>query len=169
MNIQIRAAVEDDAAQLIALRRQLFSETTFMLWEPEEFTATADDERQFIKRLSQRSNSCLLVAVHEEIIVGFIAAMGGERNRLLHSAALVLGVAKEFWSQGIASRMLSGIKAWALTVKLKRLELTVHTTNLKAVSLYLRHGFIVEGTRQCSLRVEGKYVDEYLLSLISQG
>jgi len=168
MNVSVRTAVENDAAQLVALRRQLFAETSFMLFEPEEFTSTAEDERKFISWFSQRPNSRLLAATHEESVVGFLAAMGGERNRLQHSALVFLGVAQAFWSQGIASRMLAEVIAWAPSVKLKRLELTVHTTNLKAIALYLRHGFVVEGTRRCSFRVNGQYTDEYLMSLITK-
>lgn len=168
MSVLIRTAVASDAEQLVQLRRRLFAETSFMLWEPAEFTATAEDERHFIERLSSRPNSRLLVAVSDSAVVGFLAAMGGERNRLRHSALLALGVAREFWSQGIASRMLSEVIAWAVSVKLKRLELMVHTTNSKAIALYRKHGFEVEGTRRCSLLVDGEYVDEYCMSLIAE-
>jgi RimJ/RimL family protein N-acetyltransferase len=56
---------------------------------------------------------------------------------------------------------------WSSSVELHRLELTVHTTNLRALNLYLRQGFQVEGVRRHSLRVDGQYVDEYLMSRIS--
>ena len=75
---------------------------------------------------------------------------------------------REYWSKGVASRMLAEAIAWAPLAKLKRLELTVHTTNTKAVALYRRHGFEVEGTRRGSLLVNGEYVDEYLMSLITE-
>ena len=168
MDLFIRRAVPGDAEQLVQLRRRLFAETAFMLWEPAEFAATAEDERKFIERLSSRPNSCLLLAVSGSAVLGFLAAIGGERNRLRHSALLALGVARECWSKGIASRMLSEAVAWASSAKLKRLELMVHTTNGKAVALYRKHGFVVEGTRRCSLLVEGEYVDEYLMSLITE-
>jgi len=46
-----------------------------------------------------------------------------------------------------------------------RVELTVHTTNQRAFELYQRHGFEVEGIRRKSLLVNGRLVDEYLMSL----
>lgn len=168
MSILVRTAVESDAEQLVQLRRRLFAETSFMLWEPAEFTATAQDERKFVERLSSRVNCRLVLAISGSAAVGFLAAMGGERNRLRHSALLALGVAREYWSQGVASRMLTEVIAWAPSAKLKRLELMVHTTNTKAVALYRKHGFEVEGTRRSSLLVNGEYVDEYLMSLITE-
>ena len=60
MSVLIRPAEESDARQLVQLRRRLFAETAFMLWEPDEFTATAEDELLFIRRLASRPNSRLL-------------------------------------------------------------------------------------------------------------
>jgi len=42
--------------------------------------------------------------------------------------------------------MLSQGIAWAPGVGIKRMELTVHTSNDRAVSLYRKFGFEVEGT-----------------------
>lgn len=166
MTFIIRRALETDAPALVALRRRFFEETSFMIWEPAEFKDTEDDERARIIRLSRQANSLVLVAEAETQLVGLLSATGGERNQLRHSALLSLGVAKSHWSQGIASRMMQEAIAWSLAAGLKRLELTVHTTNLRAVSLYLRHGFQVEGTSRSSLRVQGNYVDEYFMSLV---
>lgn len=60
--IVVRRALEQDAARLLALRTSLFRETEYLLWEPDEFRDTVDDERQRISRLNGRSNSLCLVA-----------------------------------------------------------------------------------------------------------
>ena len=165
--IAVRRAVPEDAASLVALRRTLFAETSLLLWEPAEFTSGAEDEARLIERFSERTNSLLLVALADQHMVGFLAAMGGERNRLRHSALIALGVLRAHWSKGAGSALLSEVVAWAPGAGIKRLELTVHTSNERALRLYRRHGFEVEGTRRCSLRVDGTYVDEYLMSLIT--
>lgn len=166
MILAVRRALETDASAVIALRRRFFEETAFMIWEPAEFKDTEDDERARIIRLGRQSNSLILVAEAETQLVGLLSATGGERNQLRHSALLSLGVAKSHWSQGIATRLMQETIAWSLAAGLKRLELTVHTSNLRAVYLYMRHGFQVEGTSRSSLRVNGKYVDEYFMSLV---
>ncbi|MDB5857128.1 MAG: family acetyltransferase [Ramlibacter sp.] len=166
MAATVRLATEADAAALIELRRKLFSETSFMLWEPAEFTQTAEQERARIARLNSQPNSLVLLAEQGTQAVGLLSAVGGERNRLRHAAALALGVARSHWGQGVATAMVREAVAWSARIGLKRLELTVHTSNLAAVSVYLRCGFQVEGVRRSSLFVEGAYVDEYLMSLL---
>jgi len=169
MTFVVRRALETDAPALLHLRRHLFEETPYMLWEPAEFTNTEDDELDRIIRLSQQSNSLVLVADAGTQLIGTLSAVGGKGNRLRHSALLGLGVVRSHWSQGIASRMVQEAISWSLAAGLKRLELTVHTTNLRALSVYLRCGFEVEGLLRSSLLVDGEYVNEYLMSLIHEG
>lgn len=165
----IRPVTEADASALVELRRKLFSETSFMLWEPAEFTQTAEDERKRIATQRSRPNSLLLVADEGSELVGLLSATGGERNRLRHVAVLALGVAKSHWGRGIATALVREAVAWSVGVGLNRLELTVHTSNLAAISVYLRCGFEVEGIRRNSLFIDGRYVDEYLMALIHAG
>ena len=168
MTFIVCTASEDDAQALINLRHRLFRETDFMLYEPDEFIQTAEDERKRIGRLNSRPNSLVVAAMDGTEAVGILTAIGGEVRRLRHSATLALGVAQSHWGQGVATKMIQHAITWSSTAGLKRLELTVHTTNLRAVGVYLRAGFEVEGVRRSSLFVGGLHVNEYLMSRISE-
>ena len=162
--IAVRDATEADAENVLALRVAIFAETEFMLWEPAEFKDSAADEAARIKRLNAASNSHFLLATEGSTLVGFCAAMGGQVNRLRHSATLALGVLRNHWGKGVGFALLKQTQAWSTSAGVARLELTVHTSNVRAVNLYLRSGFQVEGLRRKSLFVNGRYVDEYLMS-----
>ncbi|HET7062044.1 MAG TPA: GNAT family protein [Nitrosospira sp.] len=169
MTFAIRRALESDAASLIDLRRWLFEETSFMLWEPAEFKQTEDDERARIIRLNRQPNSVILLAEAGMQLVGVLSATGDDRKQLRQTALLSIGVVKSHWSQGIGSRMIQDAINWSLAAGIKRLELTVHTSNLRAISVYMRYGFEVEGLRRSSLLVNGRYINEYLMALIHEG
>jgi RimJ/RimL family protein N-acetyltransferase len=164
MPISIRRAVQEDGAKLIELRHQLFAETSNMLWEPEEFVQTAEDESKRIARLNTRHNSLVLIAEEGSTPIGVLTAIGGEVRRLRHSTTLALGVSKSHWGRGAATQLVVQALEWAKSSALRRVELTVHTTNLRAVNVYLKCGFQVEGLRRCSLLVNGEYVNEYLMA-----
>ena len=166
MTFIVRQALETDARALIALRCRLFEETSFMLWEPGEFMQTEDDERARVIRLNQQPNSLMLVAQAGIQLVGVLSATGDKRKQLCHTSSLSVGVVKSHWSLGIGSRMVQEAVHWSAEAGLKRLELTVHTSNRRAISVYMRYGFEVEGLRRSSLLVDGKYINEYLMSLI---
>ena len=63
--------------------------------------------------------------------------------------------------------MLEHALQWSREKQLRRVELTVHTSNQRAIDVYKRCGFKVEGIRQSSLLVDGQYVDEYLMAVIN--
>ena len=47
-----------------------------------------------------------------------------------------------------------------------RLELTVVAENIPAINLYLKSGFIIEGTARHAFRLDGRFIDEYHMSKI---
>ncbi|MBT2323609.1 GNAT family N-acetyltransferase [Variovorax paradoxus] len=168
-SVVVRPAVPADAARLVKLRRKLFAETQFMLLDPSEFRSTAKDEAQRIRLFDAKANALILVAQDGEVLVGTLVASSNELLRLAHSAVLALGIGQSHWGKGIGSRMIAEAVAWSRQNGIRRLELTVHTTNLRAIAVYLRAGFQVEGLRRASLVIDGRYVDEYLMAIIEDG
>jgi RimJ/RimL family protein N-acetyltransferase len=164
---KVRRADESDAAAVIELRRALFTETSFMLWEPGEFQKSVEDEAKRISRLNGRDNCLVLLAEEDGHPIGTLTAFGGEARRMRHRATLAVGVAKAHWGKGVATALLEYALSWSREMRLRRIELTVHTTNQRAIAAYKRCGFQVEGVRQSSLLVDGKYVDEYLMAVIN--
>ena len=58
------------------------------------------------------------------------------------------------------------LEKWATDHKIHRLELTVMSHNERAVNLYQKMGFKIEGIKQDSLLVNDEYVDEYYMAKI---
>jgi RimJ/RimL family protein N-acetyltransferase len=164
---KVRRADESDSAAIIELRRALMTETSFMLLEPGEFQESAEEEAKRIGRLNARDNCLMLLAEEDSHPIGTLTAYGGETRRMRHRATLAVGVAKAHWGKGVATALLEYALRWSREMRLRRIELTVHTTNERAIAAYKRCGFQVEGVRQSSLLVDGKYVDEYLMAVIN--
>ena len=164
----VRKATEDDAAALHALRLSLFEETDTLLWEPGEYQLTVADEAKQIARLHGQKNSICLVAEQGGRLIGFLNAMGLQVNRRRLQTRIALAVRREHWGIGCASMLISEALAWSREAGLLRVELTVHTSNLRAISVYLRAGFQVEGVARKSLVVAGRHVDEYQMAYLNE-
>jgi len=165
--ITVRCAQVSDAAAVIDLRSKILSETSHMLWEPGEFQDSVEDEAKRIDRLNSRDNCLMIVAEVGGQLIGNLTAYGGETRRIRHRATIALGVAKEHWGKGAATAMLDFVLRWSRERKLRRVELSVHTSNDRAIAVYKRCGFQFEGVRISSLLVDGQYVDEYLMAVIN--
>lgn len=158
--VQIREATSNDAGALLALKSALDYETRFMLLEPGERTSNASEVAEQLHSAAARSNSAVLVADLAGELVGYVEAIGGRVRRNRHTAHVVIGVRQVHAGQGIGRRLLAELERWARANGVHRLELTVMTHNERAVALYRKMGYRVEGTRQAALLVENQLVDE---------
>lgn len=160
----IRQAESNDAGAVIALFELLYGETAFLLYEPGELTPQVNEYARRIAENAKNANGVMFVAQIGEEIVGVIFGNRGIARKNRHSLFLVLGVRQSCWKQGIGRALLRAVETWASERALHRLELTVQTTNSRAIALYEGAGFEREGTKRHSLKTNGKYVDEFLMS-----
>jgi RimJ/RimL family protein N-acetyltransferase len=144
----------------------LDEETQFMMLEPDERTLTTEDQRQRIKNVLSQDNQMIFVVEHENRLVGFLGAFGGDFNRNRHCAYIVVGILQEYTGQGLGKQLFKALEEWAIDHRIHRLELTVMSHNERAIHLYRKMGFKREGIKKDSLRVNGQYVDEYYMAKI---
>ena len=137
-----------------------------MLSEPGERTTTMEEQRQKIKNILSQSNQIILVAEHKNQLIGYLGAYGGNFLRNCHSVYLVVGILQAYTGQGIGTQLFEALEEWALTKNIHRLELTVIALNERAIHLYQKMGFEIEGIKKDSLKINGKYVNEYYMAKI---
>jgi len=118
-----------------------------------------------IETIINNGDSCY-IAVDENKIVGFIIAVREKFIRTQHVATIVIGILEEYCGKGIGSLLFQNVINWANENKVKRLELTVIAENQRAMNLYKKVGFKLEGTREKSIFKDGKYYDELYMSKI---
>jgi len=162
--VSIRAIRPEDAPTFHALRLALDRETSFMMLEPDERSTTAKAARDEIREVIETGRRACFVAASGETLLGYAEAVGGAYRRNRHCAYVVLGVRQTASGQGIGSRLLSRLDRWAYEVGVRRLELTVMHHNERAIALYRRMGYEVEGTRYRAMRVDGGFVDELYMA-----
>ncbi|MFS0674688.1 N-acetyltransferase family protein [Ornithinibacillus sp. 179-J 7C1 HS] len=164
--MKVREAIPNDAKKLAELILQVEASSEYMLWEPYERQISPDSQQKMIERLQESENSTILIAEHEEQLVGYLFAIGEDAKRKKHSAYLVVGIHQDYRGKGVGSLLFETLNQWAKEQKLHRLELTVVTENEAGVSLYKKMGFEVEGTKIDSLYVNGSYLNEYYMAKI---
>ena len=162
--ITIREIREGDAQNFLQLCRRLDEETQFMLLEPGERRITVEEQRQRIVALLAHKHQTILVAENESQLVGYLAAIGSDYRRNRHSVYLGTGIRQAFTGQGIGTQLFMALEQWARERDLHRLELTVMVHNERAIGLYKKMGFEIEGVKRHSLVVKGAYVDEYYMA-----
>lgn len=154
----IRSAAEEDAKELSALRVQIDGETENMDREKGEGFIDIPEFEQLIRTDTQRPRNLFLVAQVQDRIVGFSRCEGNDFNRLAHKVEFGVCVLKEFWGFAMGKNLLKASIAWADFIGIKKMSLSVLETNEKAIELYKRYGFEVEGIlKQDKKLADGKF------------
>jgi putative acetyltransferase len=92
-----------------------------------------------------------------------------KKDRQAHTIYLGGFVVDHFMKgKGIGTKILSYIMQLAANEGKTRIELTVDTENIAAITLYQKMGFVIEGRiRNSYMRLpENRYFDEYIMGLI---
>jgi RimJ/RimL family protein N-acetyltransferase len=160
----IRQVSQQDAEALLELYLILDEETTFMMLELGERSRSVEGVKLRVLQAEACPDGTLLVAENEGRLVGFLEACGGHYRRNRHTVQLAMGVRRDCWQRTIGRRLLAEAESWARAQGKHRLELTVMTHNERAIRLYTRAGFEVEGTHRHSLKVDGQWVDEVAMA-----
>ena len=167
--VRIRAAGPQDAAALLSLKRRLDEETSFMMFEPGERDSSVRDLARELESVARSPNSAVVVAELGGQLAGYVQLAGGSLRRSRATAYVVMGVRAHAAGRGIGTELLQRAKDWAVAHDLHRLELTVMAHNSRAIRLYKRMGFSVEGRRSECLFVDGQFIDELTMATILPG
>jgi putative acetyltransferase len=107
-----------------------------------------------------------LLAIHGVELIGSAGlhpVTGSLRTR--HVASLGMCVATAWWGRGVGSELLRRLLDWADNwAGLLRLELGVFADNARAIALYRKFGFELEGTQRAWALRDGVYVDSLMMA-----
>ncbi len=162
-NISIRERTADDAEMFYDFITKLDNETDYMLYEKGERIITSEIIRSNTENIIKDGNFCV-IALDENIIAGYLIAVREKYIRTKHVASLVIGILEEYCGKGIGYEMFNHLFKWSGTNGVRRLELLVIAENIRAINLYKKVGFRIEGVRENATYKDGKYYDEYYMA-----
>jgi ribosomal protein S18 acetylase RimI-like enzyme len=160
----IRSAMDQDARSLSEVRVQIDGETENLDREQGEAYIDETGFKQIINEDSERVHNLFLVAEVNDRIVGFSRCEGNQLMRTSHKVEFGVCVLKEFWGYGIGKKFLEESVQWADANGIKKMNLNVLENNDKAIKLYQKYGFEVEGILKKDKRLsDGNYYNTVLM------
>ncbi len=165
VNLFIREAFVEDAERLHDFYKKVTSETEYLITKPEE-VFDVPTERQMIRIYRNQHNRLYLVALTSSNVVGTLKLAGNRRKRVEHVAELSIAVLKDWWGFGIGGALMESAIEWARGHGIERIELTVVDENERAIKLYEKFGFAVEGIKKKAAKLSTGYRDVYMMALL---
>lgn len=163
MSITIRRCQVSDAAAIAELMNdpEVFGGLLQLPFPSEELW-----RQRLTEAVSPGKTDLRLVAMLEGQLVG-IASLHPDGMALRRRHAMSLGICVATHAQGggvgkaLMAALLDYADNWAQVL---RTELTVYCDNERAVGLYKRFGFAIEGTMRAYALRNGRYVDVYAMA-----
>ena len=160
--VTLRRATPDDAPAFVAL-----------MADPQVFGGLMQlpfpSEAQWRQRLEGSDNGSAelsLVAERDGDIVGSAGLHSvGPAVRRRHVAIIGISVRPDAQGQGVGTALMQALCDYAdRWAHILRIELGVYTDNVRAIALYRRFGFEVEGTHRGYALRDGVFVDSHTMA-----
>ena len=162
--IAVRAAEVSDyeALALLFADRNAYSQTLQLPFPSQEL---------WRKRLSQHDDAHhALVATVAGEVIGNRGLTRLTRARRAHVGEIGTGVRDAWQGKGVGSALMGAALDLADNwLGLRRLELRVYVDNARAIALYRKFGFEIEGTHRAYSIRNGAYVDSHSMARIVAG
>ncbi|KGP91817.1 GNAT family acetyltransferase [Pontibacillus chungwhensis BH030062] len=169
LHYKVRSAQSEDAQALSELRLQVDGETENLDRVKGEAYINGEGFKDIIKTDSESLNNIFLVAEVSGTLVGFSRCEGNTLKRSSHKVEFGVCVLMDYWGYGIGKNFLKECVSWADANNIKKITLNVLETNEKAINLYKKYGFKIEGILQKDkLLSDGNYYNTLLMGRLNQ-
>ena len=164
--LTVRKAVSKDAKSLFEYIETICAETQYLTFGSGEVALTVEMQKLIIEKSCNSLSNLLIIGVIDNAIVANLRFTPGIRPRTCHAGEFGISVLKKYWRHKIGSQLMQIFIQWAKdSGKIKKLNLKVRKDNKRAIKLYTKFGFVVEGIITREFYVNNRFYDAYFMGL----
>ncbi|MBM7632576.1 GNAT family N-acetyltransferase [Geomicrobium sediminis] len=166
--ITIRQAVVTDVVDIIRHKQVVLQENaSFMGRTAKEYQPTIEHELARIRK-HQNETGIMLVAIHRDEVIGMLTFSRPSRPHYSHNGMFGMSIQERYTNQGLGHKLLNELLIFANNdPAIEKVSLEVYAHNERAIALYKRLGFTVEGQKPRHRKEsDGSYVEDVLMSKI---
>lgn len=166
MNYLIREANIEDAENVIEYIKIVSDETDFLISDSSERNFTVRKEKEFLQNIQSSILEKIFLFEIENKIVGMCSIEGINKIRIKHRVDLAITVLKNYWGNKIGEKLIDYAIDYCKSNSIKKIELTVRIDNERALKLYKKFGFEIEGEIKKFIYLNGNYYNCYYMGLL---
>lgn len=163
---EIRYANESDAKQIIKKMEKMIRDENY-LEEDENSLNDVEEEKKEIKKIKREGSLYAVIDIEGEI-AGVLILRRGKLAMNNHIVTVRVWITEKYRGEGLGSTLMEYGIEWSLKAGVEKICLDVFSNNPRAIQMYEKFGFVVEGIRKRQYVIENKYVDEFFMSKFLQ-
>jgi RimJ/RimL family protein N-acetyltransferase len=151
----LRPISENDSSDIVIAVQSIIAAGEYI---QKEASKTVEEEKEFIKEMKEKGNMYVGVERNEKV-VGIARVIRGDLKMKIHTGLFRTWLAQEAQGLGIGKKIMDYTDMWC-EQNIRKLCLTVFSSNEVAFQLYKKYGFHEEGNQKEQAFINGEYVDE---------
>lgn len=162
----LRSPLEEDVPGTLDYLVRSAGETEFIIRYPEECGKyTSEGEKAFFEQKNASPLGAMIVCLVEGKVAGNCEINFFPQIKYRHRAVVAIALLKEYWNQGIGTRMFEELIRLARAKDgVTQIELEFAEGNSRARALYEKMGFRITGVRPNAIRLkDGRLLNEYMM------
>ena len=149
----LRNGTEKDGQEALDNFILTHEQTDFLMTYPDEITFTAEEESNYLKKLSESENEAEILALVDGKVVGTAGiSCAGAHWKTRHRAEFGVSIDRAYWNLGIGRALTKACIECAAKAGYRQIELEVVTENTNAYELYKSEGFVEYGRKPRAFR-----------------
>lgn len=162
--VYIRNPNRRDAAGFVEIMREVAAEGLYTLAQADEVDWTIPGKRADIDEHAREPGFLTLVAEGHGVPVGFLEFENGSRRRTQHVGMFSIFILRDWRGKGIGTVLIQTLVEWATVHPLiEKITLAVFANNIRAIALYQKYGFQIEGRCVRDIKIGDGYVDSLMM------
>lgn len=162
MNIKINKATIEDIDSVLGYLNKFMR----LRLEGISLRPNGMNKEEVIQKLPESTdctNKLCLVAQLEKEVVGCLTFSRHPKSEYQHSGEFGMTVLPDHWRKGIGISLMREMEKWCVLNHLRKIELSVWSSNKSAIALYEKLGYETEGQRKRSIIRDSKFYDLILM------
>ena len=162
----LRSPREEDIQGTLDYLLKSAGETEFIIRYPEECGKyTPEGERKLFEQKNGSPNDAMILCLVDGKVAGNCEITFFSQIKYRHRAVVAIALLKEYWNQGIGTRMFEELLRLARQREnVLQVELDFAEGNDRARHLYEKMGFRITGVKPNAIRLKnGRLLNEYMM------
>lgn len=167
-NFIVRQAISEDLEALHSFFLSLPESSPFILRSPQDTQPDLERRRAWLHSILGQISNLLLVAVHQEKLIGALFFERGSGKKTRHKGTISISVLSPYRSKGVGATLMNEFIGWlSIQDGLIKVDASVMAKNTACLKLLAKHGFRpIAVIPQSFLLDDGDFSDEHLLQKI---
>ena len=163
----LRDATREDAKDIIDFYNIVGGETTYLSFCGGEYKVTVEQQENIIDSTNSSENNTMILATINDEIIGICTISSNQKRKGKHVGILGIVISDKYCNLGIGKIIVDYLIDWCKSNNItKKISLIVRQDNPRAIALYEKCGFELEGILKNETYIDGEFYNSLSMGLI---